>query len=177
MKCLILIPTRMFVALAGLVTAACGAPQAPPQAGATVGLAGTIAISEPRMRLPASGQDQTAAYLTLTNSGGRADRLISVTSAVAGKLELHAHTKTAEGMMMMRQLDYIEVPAGAAIPLVPGGLHIMVKQVKPDLKIGQTVPLELTFASGVSANIMVPVVANPRSQTEGVSQDKQSHQH
>jgi periplasmic copper chaperone A len=171
------IKTGVVLALSGVMSTGCGVPAPPPQSGASVGQAGTIIMSEPRVRLPAAGQDQTAAYLTLTNTGTKADRLISAKSPHAGKLELHAHTKTSDGMMMMRHLDYIEVPAGATIPLVPGGLHIMVKQVKRDLKVGQTLPLELTFASGVSANIIVPVVANPRSQTEGVSQDKQGHQH
>ena len=68
-------------------------------------------------------------------------------------------------MMMMRQVTQIEIPPRGSIALVPGGLHIMVKQVATGLKVGDTVPIELTFGSGAKASFLLPVVGNPRTQT------------
>lgn len=167
----------LFISLTYVAVSACGSPATPPQASLPVARAGAIEISEPRIRLPAAGQTQTAAYLTLSNKGTQSDRLVSAVSPQAKQLELHAHTKTADGMMRMRQLDFIELPSGATIALVPGGLHIMVKQVNPGIKIGDRVDVDLKFASGLSASLKLPVVANPRAHTEGEEASKHSHQH
>lgn len=171
--------TPIIMAITSILFAlsACGSPAKAPKATLPVAVAGTIEISQPRVRLPASGQTQTAAYLTLTNTGTQRDRLISAASPQAKQLELHAHTKTANGMMKMRRLDYIEVPQGASIPLVPGGLHLMVKHIKPDIKIGDRVDIDLKFASGSSASFKLPVVANPRAQSQGDHPSQQRHQH
>lgn len=129
------------------------------------------------MRLPASGQDQTATYVTMTNTGAKNDRLVGATSPMSKKLELHAHSKTPDGVIAMRQLAFIELPAGSTIALVPGGLHIMVKQVRPGLKIGETIPVKLNFASGATASLQVPIVSNPRAQPQTPAKGKQGHQH
>jgi copper(I)-binding protein len=158
-----------------LVLAACGGAAPPPKAASPVAKAGSISISEPRVRIPLNGRDQTAAYLTLTNTGTKADRLISASSPHAGKLELHAHLKTADGMMAMRQINQIDIPAGAQVPLTPGGLHLMVKQVKPGLKVGDVLALKLVFASGQTAQFDAPIVANPSADMG--KEHKGGHQH
>ena len=160
-----------------LLLCACGVPAVPPQSALPVAMAGTIAISEPRVRLPVSGQDQTAAYLTLQNNGAQGDSLVAVTSPFADKIELHAHIKTADSMMTMRQITKIDVPANATIPLSPGGVHIMIKSVKPGLTIGQSFPMTLTFASGNTTEIEVPIVENPKLSAPDVTDSKGAHQH
>jgi periplasmic copper chaperone A len=157
---------------------ACGTPKAPHQSATPVAIAGSIEISEPRVRVPIEGRDQTAAYLTLTNRGQKADSLISASSTDAGKLELHAHIKTDEGMMAMREVKQIAVPAGATIPLSPGGFHIMVKQINDGLKTGDRLPIELTFASGAKASFKLQVVNNPSLEAAGKSgENNAKHQH
>jgi periplasmic copper chaperone A len=157
---------------------ACGAPIAPPQSALPIATAGSIEISEPRVRLPSEGRNQTAAYMTLTNRGTKTDSLVSATSIGATKLELHAHIKTQDGLMAMREINRIEVPAGATIPLSPGGYHIMVKQLTKNLKTGNTLPIDLSFASGAKASLALPVVDNPRSQTNGKhDEDVGGHKH
>ncbi len=160
-------------ALAG----ACGAPLAPPQSLIPVAIAGSIAISEPRVRLPVAGQDMTAAYLTLTNEGAQSDQLVGASSPNAGAVELHAHIKTGDGMMSMRKIRQIDVPGDTTIPLSPGGLHIMLKQVQPGLKLGDTLALNLTFSSGAKASFRVPVVVNPALHQNTPKSDKGAHQH
>lgn len=160
-----------------IALAACGAPDTPPQATTPVAMAGAIAISEPRVRIPASGRDQTAAYLTLTNQSNQAEALVSASSLDADKLELHAHIKASDGMMSMREIKSIEVPARATIPLTPGGLHIMVKGVKPGLKTGDKIPVELTFRSGAKVRFDAPIIENPSSSVPQKKGQSEGHQH
>jgi periplasmic copper chaperone A len=165
------------VSVALTLLGACGSPQAPPQAVTPIATVGSIAISEPRVRLPVAGRDQTAAYLTLTNTGTQADRLVGVSSPAANKLELHAHLKTADGLTAMREITSIDVPAGATIPLSPGGLHIMVKGIKAPMIMGQTMLLEVAFASGKKAIFAAPIVSNPKAQEEGLTDEGGGHKH
>jgi copper(I)-binding protein len=72
------------------------------------------------------------------------DSLVSVTSAVATKGELHTHV--VEGTIVrMRQVKAIEVHPGTPTVLKPGGLHIMLIGLNKPLKEGDSVPLQLTF--------------------------------
>lgn len=171
------IPKFTAVLAVGMLSA-CGGPTTPPQAGPPIAMAGSIAISEPRVRLPPQGRDQTAAYMTLTNQGTTTDSLVSATSLGAGRVELHAHITTADNMKAMRQISQIEVPAGATIPLSPGGFHIMFKKLKPGLDVGDALPISLTFASGATAQFALPVVANPNSQdSDKAKANGGGHQH
>ena len=82
------------------------------------------------------------AYLTI-HGGDAADRLIGVSSPRA---EVRMHMMTMQGdVMRMRQVDGIDVPAGGTVTLAPGGLHLMLEELKAPLKQGETVPLVLTF--------------------------------
>jgi periplasmic copper chaperone A len=164
------------VLFAAVLVSACDTATTPPAPLPPVAVAGDIAISEPRMRLPPPGSSQTAAYLTLTNNGNKADRLVGATSSQIGKIELHAHVKSADGLMGMRALNAIDVPAHTTIPLSPGGLHLMAKDVAAGLDIGDTVAITVTFASGKKAQFLMPVVSNPRH----FQQDKKvptAHEH
>jgi periplasmic copper chaperone A len=166
---------RSFIVM--LALAACGSPETPPTAVPPVATAGTIAISEPRLRIPPPGTTQTAAYFTLTNQGEKEDRLVGASSPDAGKLELHAHITSQTGMSEMRQVTAISIPAHATIPLSPGGLHVMVKAIKRDVTLGDSVVVRLVFASGNTAQFSVPVVSNPVQPSPTKDATKAGHQH
>ncbi|HEX7127312.1 MAG TPA: copper chaperone PCu(A)C [Thermodesulfobacteriota bacterium] len=91
----------------------------------------------------------TAAYLTLENRGDRADRLVSVASPVAGRAELH-ESRVENGIMRMRPVEGIAVPAGGSVRLEPGGLHVMLMGLHEPIAEGRRVPLTLTFESGAT---------------------------
>jgi copper(I)-binding protein len=85
----------------------------------------------------------TGCYLTLTAS--RDDRLVAVSSPVAGDGQIH-EMKVANGMMSMAELpDGLPLPAGEAVALQPGGNHIMLMALKQPLAEGEMVSLTLTF--------------------------------
>ena len=84
-------------------------------------------------------------YVTITNTGSEADRLVSGSVAFAGVVEIHEMAVT-DGVMKMRPLaDGLEIPAGETVTLKPGGFHIMFMKLKEGLVEGETVSATLTF--------------------------------
>jgi len=95
------------------------------------------------------------AYVTIQSP--TADRLVAAATPVAKKAELHT-TMSMSGMVMkMRPIASIDIPAGQAVTLQPGGLHIMLVGLAEPLKVGQTFPLTLTFEKAGSRTVNVAV--------------------
>lgn len=110
--------------------------------------------SQPRatqawVRLPAVAGQPAAAYFTV--SSGSADRLVKVETALAERAELHESMAGAHGMMTMKPLAGVDVPAGGAVTFAPGGRHVMLFGLDPQVKAGTGVPLRFGFASGRTA--------------------------
>ncbi|MFO1135523.1 MAG: copper chaperone PCu(A)C [Rhodoblastus sp.] len=106
--------------------------------------AGDIALEHPWSRATPAGAPVAAGYVTLKNSGAAADKLVSATADVAGKVEVHEMAMD-NGVMKMRPVNGLEIPAGKSVELKPGGYHIMFMQLKQQLKAGDTVKGVLTF--------------------------------
>ena len=98
----------------------------------------------------------SAAYLRIESPVD--DRLIGLSSPVAGKAELHTHVQE-NGVMQMRAVDGgLPVPAGKAVELAPNGrLHIMLIDLKAPLKAGGHFPLTLVFAKAGPREVSVSV--------------------
>ena len=141
----------LFLALASLALAAC-TPGQPAQQGDA---AATVQVSEAVCRPTPTGRQMTGCYLTVTASAD--DRLISVSSPVAGRAEIH-ESRIESNMMMMYQLrDGLPLPAGQTVELKPGGNHIMLLAVTEPLKAGDSVPLTLSFTSAAPVEITAAV--------------------
>ena len=105
-------------------------------------------------------------YLTITNAGGTADRLVSGSSEIAGKVEIH-EMKVENGIMKMRPLpDGLEIPAGESVKLAPGGLHVMFMKLTGPLKQGEMVKATLTFEKAGSVDVMFPIAPIGASSAE-----------
>lgn len=120
---------------------------------------GELHIDHPWARATAPQQQNGAAYLTVTNHGNTADRLVAAASPVAATVELHTHTVDSEGVMRMREVAAIEVPAGEAAALRPGGLHIMLMGLENRLVEGEVFPLTLVFEEAGEIEVEVQVEA------------------
>jgi copper(I)-binding protein len=105
-------------------------------------------------RATPGGAQTGAAYVTLQSPTG--DRLTGASTPVAKMAELHSMTMD-NGVMKMRQVDGVDLPAGQALSLKPNGYHIMLMGLTQPLKEGQTFPLTLTFAKAGSENVTVTV--------------------
>lgn len=102
------------------------------------------------------GQPNSAAFMTLTNGSAEPRALVSASSPVAGTVELHTHS-LVDGMMQMRKIERIEVPAGKTVELAPGGLHVMLIGLKQPLDPGSKVDLTLSFDDGSKAQVEAAV--------------------
>lgn len=100
-----------------------------------------VTVNDAWVRAPAPGQKVAAAYMELTSRVNLS--LVAVASPVAAAVELH-NTTLDGGVMKMRPVGRIDLPAGRAVKLAPGGLHAMLVDLKQPLKAGDKVPLTLT---------------------------------
>lgn len=130
-----------------------------------------IQVSEAWTRATAPHAPSAVGYLTLTNTGTRADRLISASSPAAARVELH-ESRMDGGVMRMRKLDGLDLPAGASVTLAPGGTHLMLIGPTQPLVAGQAITLTLRFAHAPPQNVQLQVrplgVDGPGGQTDGM---------
>ncbi|EFL89508.1 copper chaperone PCu(A)C [Ahrensia sp. R2A130] len=98
-------------------------------------------------------------YLTVTNNGTTADRLIGGSANFAGRVEVHEMSVT-DGIMKMAELkDGLTIEPGATVQLKPGSFHLMFMEMKASPKEGDTVPVTLTFANAGEVTVQMPVAA------------------
>ena len=109
--------------------------------------ADTITADDSYVREVPPGSPATAAFMTLHNSSDSTVRLISADNSIAEHTELHNHVEL-DGVMQMRQIEAIEVPAGGSTTLAPGGLHLMLIGLPSPVSEGDQVGLSLTFDNG-----------------------------
>jgi copper(I)-binding protein len=115
-----------------------------------------VQVQHPYARAVPPGQPNSAAFMTLHNHGDAANAVVSASSPAANVVELHTHIM-ADGMMKMRRVEQIEIPANGMTELKPGGLHIMLIGLKEQLKPGMKVALTLKFADDTETTIEAPV--------------------
>jgi len=116
------------------------------------------AVTEATVRLPAVKGNPGAAYFTL--HGGENDRtLVKITSPAVGSAEMH-DMKTENGMAMMVPIEGgLPVPKGATVSFQSGGKHVMLYDLKPELKAGDTINLTFEFADGSKESAKAKAVA------------------
>ncbi len=107
-------------------------------------------------RITAPSVPTGAVFLELKNSGPYNDSLIGVNTPVAKTVEIHNHIND-KGIMRMREVRKIDIPAGRSVILEPGGYHLMLINLKSPLKLNQTFPINLLYQSGKSETVNVTV--------------------
>ena len=101
-----------------------------------------VQITDPWVRATVPQQKATGAFMQIT--APKAMRLLEVRSPVAGVAEIH-EMSMADNMMRMRQVKEIALPAGKAVELKPGGYHVMLLDLKGQVKAGDKIPLTLVL--------------------------------
>jgi hypothetical protein len=108
--------------------------------------ADTFGVRQAALRLSTSDNAPSAAYFTLL-AGTAPVSLIVISSPDAGKVEMH-ESRMEGGMMTMAPVSRIDVPANGRVELRPGGMHLMLYDVKPAARAAGRVKLVLGFADG-----------------------------
>lgn len=107
---------------------------------ATVAQAQEVSVREPWVRATVPGMSATGAFMSLQSA--REASVVGAASPVAEKVELHRMVLEG-GVMKMRALESLPLPAGKAVKLVPGGYHVMLMGLKKPLAAGDSVPIRL----------------------------------
>ncbi|MBU3589232.1 copper chaperone PCu(A)C [Polynucleobacter sp. 80A-SIGWE] len=118
---------------------------------------GSLQIENAYTRSTVPGQMAAGGFMKIENKGG-VDLLVSASSPVAGEVQLHEMAMEGN-VMKMRQVKDIPVPAGGAVELKPGGMHLMFMNIKAPLTAGETVPVKLKFAKAGEVEVKMPVNA------------------
>lgn len=118
--------------------------------------AGPLTLGDLQVRAVPAGVPTSAAYLTISNSGKMADKLVSVECACASSAMMH-ETSSKGGISSMAMKSEVAIPAGGKVSFSPNGLHIMLVGVKGGLKAGGMQELTLRFekAGAVKAGFHV----------------------
>lgn len=118
---------------------------------------GSLQIENAYTRSTVPGQMAAGGFMKVENKGS-VDLLVSASSPVAGEVQLHEMSMEGN-VMKMRQVKDIPVPAGGAIELKPGGMHLMFMNIKSPLVAGETIPVKLKFAKAGEVEVKFPVNA------------------
>ena len=119
-----------------------------------------VTVSEPWVRATVPQQKATGAFMKLQSAQDA--KLISAKSVVAGVVEVHEMAMDA-GVMKMRAVEGLALPMGKAVDLKPGGYHVMLMDLKSQLKEGDAVPLTLTFETKDGKRQTMEVKATARN--------------
>jgi copper(I)-binding protein len=101
-----------------------------------------VTVKDPWVRATVSQQKATGAFMQITSAQDA--QLVSASSPVAGVVEVHEMTMEKD-VMKMRAMKSLDLPAGKSVELKPGGYHVMLMDLKQQMKEGDTVPVTLVF--------------------------------
>ncbi len=119
-------------------------------------LAAEIEVRQPWARATPPGAKVAAGYLEIRNNGKEADRLLSASTPVAKRVEMHITQRDGE-VVKMREVKSLDIPAGGTRKLEPGGTHLMLIELAQPLKQGERFRLRLRFerAGDLEADVEV----------------------
>ncbi|ABS15914.1 MULTISPECIES: copper chaperone PCu(A)C [Alphaproteobacteria] len=131
--------------------------------------AGSITINHPWSRATPPVTPVAGGYLTLTNDGDMADRLVSISSPLSDRVEIHEST-VSDGVASMRPVQNgIEIGAGETVELQPGGMHIMFLKPSRPLKDGERFAATLVFEQAAAIDVEF-VVQNMGARPESANE-------
>jgi copper(I)-binding protein len=139
----------------------------------TTAYAGDIQIEKARVRATAPGQETAMVDMQITSK--QAGRLVGVTTPAAKSVELHRMSHD-NGMMKMREVQDIALPAGQIVDLGAAGFHLMLVGLKAQIKEGTSVPLTLTIQLGNKKTLKVETTAEVKPLVE-IKADANEHEH
>ena len=132
----------------------------------TLSAVAQTSVKEPWVRGTVAHQKATGAFMQITSSGG--GKLLSVSSPAAGVVEVHQMAMDGS-TMRMRAIPALDLPAGKAVELKPGGFHVMLMDLKAPLKAGDMIDLSLLIeaADGKRETLLVKAPVRALGATGG----------
>lgn len=126
-------------------------------AGVFAGAADHVSVQDPYVRLAPPNAPATGAFMVIKNNGDKDVKVLKADNPLSKVTELHTHLNEG-GVMKMRPVPAIDIKAKGEVALKPGGLHVMMIDLKAPMKEGDVVPITLTFDDGSSKQVDAKVV-------------------
>lgn len=142
------------------------APAAMLLAALSAPVAAQVAVADPWVRATVPQQKATGAFMNLTAAKGA--RLVEARSPVAGVVEIH-EMKMENNVMRMRAISGLDLPAGKPVALAPSGYHVMLMNLKQQLKEGDTVAITLVVEDKDSRRETIEIKAPVRPLASGAA--------
>ena len=117
---------------------------------------GNVTVVGPWSRELPPNAPNGAAYFRVVNSGGESDRIVSARTDIADTVEIHTHEMDG-GMMKMRRVESVKVPAGGEVEFKPHGLHLMLLGLKEPLAGAESYGLTVVFENAGELDVSVDV--------------------
>ena len=117
-----------------------------------------VVVRDPYVRQAHPNAPAAAAFMVIDNTATAPDRLVSVVSDIANRVELHTHVDAGGGIMKMTEIEGgIEIPASGSHVLQRGGDHVMFMGLNTALQQGDMVTVILTFEQAGDVTVVIPV--------------------
>ena len=117
-----------------------------------------IMIMDPYARASSSTAKAGAAFMMIHNTGDTDDQLLSVSSEIAARTELHTHMENDDGVMSMVHIeDGFSIPAGGMVHLMRGGKHVMFMGLTEGMVDGENFDVTLIFRDAGEITVTIPV--------------------
>lgn len=135
-----------------------------------------VSVSDPWVRATVAQQKATGAFMRITSPVDA--RLVSASSPVAGVVEIHEMVMDGE-IMKMRAIPGLALPAGQSVELKPGGYHVMLIDLKQQVKVGDVVPVSIVVegADGKREALELKADARPLNTAAPMSQGQGEMKH
>ena len=131
-----------------------------------------VAVKDAWVRATVAHQQTTGAYMQLTSTVNA--KLVGAKSSVAGMVEVHSMTMEGD-VMKMRAVPALELPAGKTVELNPSGYHVMLMDLKKQVKEGDTVPLTLDIQNQDGKKESVELKIPVRAMNSSAAMDMHEH--
>ena len=132
-----------------------------------------VTVKDPWVRATVAQQKATGAFMQITSAQDA--RLVEARSPVAGVVEVHEMSMEKD-VMKMRAVKGLDLPAGKSVELKPGGFHVMLMDLKQQMKEGDTVAVTLVVEGKDKKRTMVEVKA-PVKPLATPAATKTEHEH
>lgn len=134
--------------------------------------AAQVVVRDAWVRATVPHQTATGAFMQITSPADAA--LVDVQSSAASIVEIH-EMKLVNNVMKMRAVEQVALPAGKMVELKPGGYHVMMMDLKAQVKAGDTIPLTLVFEGKDKKRFTLEVKASAKSLTGAAVKSGERH--
>ena len=133
-----------------------------------------VTVKDPWVRATVPQQKATGAFMQITSAQDA--RLVEAKSPIAGVVEVHEMTMDKDVMKMRAVKGGLDLPAGKSVELKPGGYHVMLMDLKQQMKEGDTVPVTLVVEGKDKKRSTIEVKA-PVRPLAATSKPEAEHKH